>query len=183
MRLLIVVCTALVGVLLLPFAGSASAPKYDRAAGDGVRSERSPGGSTPSFVLDARSGPSGEDPRGELSMDFGTFEGSAKFTVQVTCLRVSGNTATVAGVVSSGQGADISIGAGFVAHFRDFGVPKGGISPDQMSGVAWGPDLGQATVQEVCETPFDPGLPEKDWPGLSTRFTNLLSGNVGVTDA
>lgn len=66
-------------------------------------------------------------------MDFGTFEGWAKFTVQVTCLRVSGNTATVAGVVASGQGTDISIGAGFVAVFKDLGVPKGGVSPDLMS--------------------------------------------------
>jgi hypothetical protein len=183
MRLLVVLCTALVAAVLVPFAGSASAPKYDRASGDGVRSQRSVGGSTPSFVLDAKSGPSGENPQGTLSMDFGTFEGSAKFTVQVTCLRVSGNSATVAGVVASGQGTDISIGAGFVAIFKDFGVPKGGVSPDQMSGVAWGPDLGEATVQEVCETPFAPGLPEKDWSGLSTRFTNLLSGNVNVTDA
>lgn len=184
MRLFVVVCTALVGALfLVPFAGSASAPKYDKASGDGVRSQRAVGGSTPSFVLDARSGPSGEEPQGTLSMDFGTFEGSAKFTVQVTCLRVSGNTATVAGVVASGQGTDISIGAGFVAVFKDFGVPKGGVSPDLMSGVAWGPDLGQATVQEVCETPFSPGLPDKGWEGLSTRFTNLLSGNVNVTDA
>ena len=115
-------------------------------------------------------------------MDFGTFEGSAKFTVQVTCLRVSGNTATVAGVVASGQGIDISIGAGFVAVFKDLGVPKGGVSPDLMSGVAWGPDFGTATVQEVCETPFVPD-PVTGWIGLSTRFTNLLSGNVNVTDA
>ena len=101
-------------------------------------------------------------------MDFGTFEGSAKFTVQVTCLRVSGNTATVAGVVASGQGTDISIGAGFVAVFKDLGVPKGGVSPDLVSGVAW--------------TPFVPD-PVTGWIGLSTRFTNLLSGNVNVTDA
>src|SRR5215212_965376 len=181
MRLFVLLGALVVPLLVAPIAGTATAPKYDRAAGDGVRSQRSAGGSTPSFALDARSGPSGEDSQGTLSMDFGTFEGSAQFTVQVTCLRVSGATATVGGVVASGRGTDISVGAGFVAIFKDFGVPKHGVSPDQMSGVAWGPDLGAATVEEACASPF--GLPDKGWAGLSTRFTNLLSGNVNITDA
>ena len=52
--------------------------------------------------------------------------------------------------------------------------------------VAPGPSPAIAAVMVVlglCATPFAPGLPEKNWSGLSTRFTNLLSGNVNVTDA
>jgi hypothetical protein len=179
----VVVCTALIGALFsVPLAGSASAPKYDKASGDGVRSQRVTGGSTPSFVLDARSGPSGEDPRGTLSMDFGTFEGSAKLTVRVTCLRVAATPPRSRGSWRRGKGTTSQSEQAFVAVFKDLGVPKGGVSPDLMSGVAWGPDFGSATVQEVCETPFVPD-PVTGWIGLSTRFTNLLSGNVNVTDA
>ena len=180
--LVVVVVAALAAIG--PAVGS-KAPKYDRVTGDGQRASISVvfptfTGYTPTFTIDASSGPSGENAKGTMTIDWGTswldgpYNGAPySTTVNVTNLCVTGNTATIVGYITSGT-TNAVIGDPLVAMFRDGG--KGGKS-DGMLGVYSGWDnFGGKSLEEVCNNPYPPE-PE----GID--FLPLTSGNINVTDA
>jgi hypothetical protein len=79
-----------------PSAADAQAPTGDSATGTGGTA------SYTNFVFDVRSGPVGENPTGTFVLDIpGLFHGES---TSVTCLLVSGNTATFAGTQISNIG-------------------------------------------------------------------------------
>src|SRR4051794_19398240 len=75
-------------VLALPGFAAAQAPTQDSVVASGTPTA----GAYTVFTIDATSGPSGENPTGQVSFDV-----ASAFTVSgpVTCLAVSGNAATV----------------------------------------------------------------------------------------
>jgi hypothetical protein len=95
--------------LLGPVTGVASA---QTASQDSVTGSGSAG--TGTFVINAVSGPLGEQPSGTVTYDLaiGTLAGT------VTCVNVTGNLATVGGVVDEGSTA-ASPGSGFIVHVQD----------------------------------------------------------------
>lgn len=181
--LVVVVVAALAAIG--PAVGS-KAPKYDRVTGDGQRAGLDvafPGsglsGYTPTFTIDAKSGPSGEDAKGTMTIDWGTSwldgpHNGAPYstTVNVTNVCVNGDTATIVGYITSGINADAVIGDPLVTMFKDGG--NGGKN-DGMLGVYSGSDLGARDLDDVCHNPYPP---EPDIP-----FVPLTSGNINVTDA
>ena len=179
-RLLLGVAFVVVaGLAVMGSAAAGSAPKNDKVSGDGQRAARVPGGSSPLFTIDAKSGPAGQNPKGTVTFDWGTSLGDpTSYTVNVTCLNVSGNQATIVGFITSGTGVDVAPGNGFMVVVQDNGVPKkGGISPDRMSGVSWGATVFDGTTPEaVCA---DPTI----LLGDPFTFVGLVSGNINVTDA
>jgi hypothetical protein len=88
-RVFVASALAIAGVLILPHGSGAQAPSGDSVIGSGTLLQ------LPDlivlFELDARSGPSGEDPSGRFFLSFPATGGSAEGSV--VCLRVSGNTA------------------------------------------------------------------------------------------
>jgi hypothetical protein len=73
---------------------------------------------TPSFSFNAQSGPAGQNPSGTFFFsDLGS-----EFTVTVTCLKVSGHTATLLGTVTVGTGV------------YDPTVPENGYGGDPQGG-------------------------------------------------
>ena len=179
---LLVAALAVIG----PAAGS-PVPKYDKVTGDGQRAGfGSPATYTPSFTIEARSGPSGENARGTMTIDWGTSWIDAPFfgapystTVNVTNLCVTGSTATIVGYITSGTNANV--GDPLVTVVSDGG--NGG-KLDGMAGVfsGWGyfsdPIFSdnRRTLDDVCHNPYPP-------EDASLGFLPLVSGNLKVTDA
>jgi hypothetical protein len=180
MLLLGVVSFALV---LVPVGITKTPPKQDSVFGSGVRNALSPGGPTPSFSFNAQSGPAGENPSGTFFFD---VLGN-QFTGTVTCLKVSGHTATLAGMVTVGTGffdptvPENGYGAAeyFFATVTDNGKPqKKAPSADTMSAVTnFGQtDLDNAgeTFAQVCADPL---------PFIGTApIVGLVSGDLTVID-
>jgi hypothetical protein len=83
---------------------SAAASSSDASSGGGPKDFAVGGGNLVSdphrFGFNAHSGPNGEDPGGEFS----TQRGDGQFTFEVTCLRVDGNRATLAGPIRNSTG-------------------------------------------------------------------------------
>lgn len=167
-------------------AGGSPVPKYDKVTGDGQRAGfGSPATYTPSFTIDVKSGPSGENTQGTMTIDWGTSWVDAPFfgapystTVNVTNLCVTGDTATIVGIITSGTNANV--GDPLVTMVRDGG--RGGKS-DGVRGVfsGWGyfsdPITGSPrTLDDVCHDPFPPQIE-------GVGFGPLVSGNIKVTDA
>ena len=163
-----------------PALGS-PAPKYDRVTGNGQRAFF-PGlaGYTPIFTIDVRSGPSGENVKGTMTIDWGTswldgpFNGTPySTTVNVTNLCVTGNTATIVGIITSGTNANVGDALLTVVH--DGG--KGGKS-DWMLGVFSGDFYVDKTkLSLLCNDPYPPE------PEGVEYLLPLISGNINVTDA
>jgi hypothetical protein len=87
-RILVVAAVALVAAAIAPFPSAAQTPVQDSVSGDVTLG----GDSTiHRLTIDARSGPSGEDPTGTVS----TSGIDGQFSGTVTCLNVVGNDATV----------------------------------------------------------------------------------------
>lgn len=81
------------------------------------------------FHVNAKGGPSGEDPDGALWIKGVTALGEVNFQGSVTCLRVTGNRADVGGRVERSRTAAAVEGQGFIFEFVDNGEP--GSNPDQ----------------------------------------------------
>jgi len=193
MRKRLLLGLSLLAVAALTVMGSASAgsvPTKDKVSGDGQRAARVSNGPSPLFTIDSTSGPSGQNPTGTMTMDWGTaFGAPTNFTVKVTCLHVSGNQATILGVITSGTGIDgvygdaLAPGDEFLIAVQDNGVAqKGGVSPDRLSGVLWGtgfiedPNVLNSTKAAVCAD-------STDALGTPDHYVGLVSGNINVTDA
>ena len=181
MRLRIVlVCCAALALTVAVATATAKTPKADSAFGSGVRAPSCSGG-CPSgeFSFNATSGPNGENASGTFNVDFLDY---AAFTAGVSCLHVSGNTATLVGQITRGTGAADAAGGDpfyFVAVVTDNGkiTPKAP-SPDQMSFVSWDTEAGWLTsgftLAQVCSNPIGA-------LGASDMF-GLVSGDLTVID-
>jgi hypothetical protein len=84
-------------------------------------------GCTPTFTVDARSGASGENAQGTMTIDWGTswidgpfFGAPYSTTVNVTNHCVTDNTATIVGYITSGT-PNATIGDPLVTMMRDGG--------------------------------------------------------------
>jgi hypothetical protein len=156
-------------------------PKQDSAFGSGVRAPScSSGCPVGTFSFNATSGPNGENPNGTFAIDFNGF---AAFTANVTCLHVSGHTATLVGQISRGTGAadltNYTDPVYYVAVVRDNGQAKPHQpSPDQMSLVSFDTEAGWNgsgfTLAELCSDPLNA-------IGDSTMF-GLVAGELTVID-
>ena len=179
-----VATTALIGAAT---ASSRSVAVY-HAHGAGVRAASSAGDVPFTFAFDATTSP-------DRDSVLGTFSGSwphddpfpapgdfADFAGVVTCLQVSGKTATVGGVITSGHGYDGNYDHGqldlagdwFVMIVQDNGPPKS--NSDLMSYVDWGDrtyfaGIGFDSFNSLCNNAVeDVGAPQ--FP--------LLSGDISV---
>ncbi len=134
-------------------AGVASA----KDGGDGGSKDSVKGEGTMSaghyLRIKARSGSSGEDPRGALVFRNASGE---SWKVRVTCLAVNGSVARFGGLVIEGA----SVGSGFIGTIQDAGK-KGG--PDLM-------DVGFVVAPPPCQN-------------LTLPLTPSTSGNFKVRDA
>jgi hypothetical protein len=189
-KLIVLVVLGLVtGVLAVTAPAIGSSPaKYDAVVGIGQRAGfGDPATYTPTFVIAAKSGPSGANVKGTMTIDWGTSWVDAPFfgaryrtTVTVTNLCVTGDTATIVGYITSGT-PNANVGDPLVTIVRDGG--KGGKS-DTMGGVfsGWGyfsdPLFSEnhRSLDDVCHDPYPPHDPAI--PALS-----LTSGNITVKDA
>ena len=114
-------------LLLLNSPLTASAAAGDAVSGTGIFFL---GDQRMSFTVSAHSGPAGEDAQGELHFRVGAF---ADATADVTCLRVTGNRAIVAGKVR--QGTTLVPGYDYLYLIvQDNGEPIGG-EPVDKAGV------------------------------------------------
>jgi hypothetical protein len=86
MRATFATVMAIAAVLASPAAATAQVPTQDSVTGSGVARP----GETFTFEFDARSGPNGESPTGEVSFRFAST-GEVFFAGPVSCLVVSGN--------------------------------------------------------------------------------------------
>jgi hypothetical protein len=109
-RFVLVVLTAVVGSLTAAVAAGAQTPAQDSVTGSGVSNV--PGCSGP-FEVNAQSGPSGENPTGQVHC--GTL-----FSGPVTCLNVSGNVGllTVQDSVFGQVGVRITDGGPMADHLE-----------------------------------------------------------------
>jgi hypothetical protein len=141
------------GVLLamLPLTAAAKPLNLNAATGTGVRASSCGDPScSAKFAFKAYSNPDDSNDTGTVKIQFPNF---ATFSGVVQCLRIDGRDATIAGVITAGNGFETDPGTPFLFVVRDLGSPYHRISPDQMSYVVWGSDFGGYTVQEGCDNP------------------------------
>ena len=186
---LVVAALAAIG----PAAGSQAKKHDDRVTGQGQRTAwSSPGAYLPVFTIDARSGPSGSKANGTMTIDWGTtwvdspiFGKPYRTDVKVTNLCVTGNTATIVGIITSSTARVpnmTDVGEPIVTIVRDGG--KGG-KLDGLGGVysgsPWLPDYWpddpvsgtRQTPDYVCQNP----------PFQIMEIHPLIWGNIKVNDA
>jgi hypothetical protein len=188
MKRLILLAVFSVALVVVPSAITKTS-KMDSAFGSGVRAPSCIGScSKGPFSFNATSGTHGENPSGTFAVDFPGFAG---FTANVTCLNVSGHTATLVGKIKKGTGAadpsTYSPGHDplyFVAVVVDNGkaTQKKQPSPDQMSLVGWDTEANWAdsginppgfTLDQLCSDPFS---------AIGTLMFGLVSGDLTVID-
>jgi hypothetical protein len=111
-----VVAVAAVGMILLPGAGAA-ASVADTVNGSGTFDQGLGPSNEPGVlsIIDARSGPSGENPTGQVDITLGISLARTTFHGEVTCLAVTGHTAVVSGPVPNPLNLDVH----FVAAVED----------------------------------------------------------------
>jgi hypothetical protein len=183
MKRLILLAVFSVALVVVPSAITKT-PKMDSAFGSGARAPICDGCPVGTFSFNATSGKHGETPSGTFAVD---FPGVGGFTANVSCLNVSGHTATLFGKIKKGTGAaDPSTyvpGPGplyFVAVVVDNGKATQEKQPssDQMSVVEWATEAEYAgfgfTLAEVCSDPFGA-------LGTTDMF-GLMSGDLTVID-
>src|SRR5262245_57797860 len=189
MRVLLAVLSA---ALVVAPAAITKTPKTDSAFGSGVRAPSCTDGCPAgTFSLNATSGPNGENQAGNFVMDFPGYGG---FTGSVSCMHISGHTATLFGQISTGTGAadpntyvPVVGGPGplyFVAVVTDNGKAKPKQpSPDKMSLVGWSTEAEWAdstysppgfTLAQVCSDPLGA-------LGVNNML-GLVSGDLTVID-
>ena len=114
--------TAFVGVAGASHsAGEGGGPPNDFVVGAGHHSVPDT-----QFTLSAHSGPSGEDPKGQVSFK---IEGGPRFTADVTCVLIQDNQAIVTAVIRK---PDSAAGQVIVMHAVDNGNPNDGSPPDLL---------------------------------------------------
>lgn len=153
--------------LVLPAVVAASSPG-DKAYGFGVRSASCEDCPEIEFQLNALSGPLGQNPTGTF---YANIPDTAEFWADVTCLRVNGGTAVVAGVITSGTGEEADPGNPFLVVVKDGGKASKGYSKDSVSLVLWG--VVDATAAELCADPT---------AFIGAAMFPLVSGELTVTD-
>jgi hypothetical protein len=154
-------------LLLAPVATARSAG--DSAVGAGVRSASCPDGCPEiTFEFAAQSSPTGGDATGTF---YANIPDTAEFWADVTCLRVSGATAVLAGVITSGTGEEVAAGNPFVVVVSDSGRSNKGVPKDDMSLLGWG--TFEETAAELCADPT---------AFLGIDMLRLVSGEITVSD-
>jgi hypothetical protein len=109
-------------------------------------------------IVDAHSGPAGEDPRGKFYLEQDV--GDIREWATVTCLFVSGNQAVIGGIVERSLTPVFPVGTPLYQFVRDNGSP--GTSDSSLTFVA--------VTRYVCQIPFPVGF-------------QVTSGNYVVHDA
>jgi hypothetical protein len=140
----------------LPTLASAQVASGDSVAGSGVFIS----GSENSFEFNVAGGPSGENPSGSFSLAV-PFLGETFTTTEITCLSISGDTATFAGLLAPNSG-------GFV-YFKVTVVDQG------PTGDIFG------VVAYVSAPNCVPIMHPEGMGSLGTG--PIASGNITVTDA
>lgn len=177
---LVILAGAAAASLALTQAATSSGPPAV-VTGSGVRGFPGGTGVTFSFAASSIALPGGV---------YGTFTwshaGTVTATMVVTCLQVSGKTATIGGVVTSGYGLDGDgatesnedlTGDWVITTVQDNGRPVNGVSPDKMGYIDWSDrtgwqESGFPTFQSVCNDPADA-------IGDTTMFS-LTSGDITI---
>jgi hypothetical protein len=185
-----ITAAAAAGVLGASAPSFASTGAGAHVSGSGVRSASSAGDVPFTFSFNAIAAPAPSDGV------YGTFSGSfphdapfpapgpfATFHGAVTCLRVSGDKATIGGVFTSGYGYDDTYTQGhrdltgdwFVTTVQD---PAATGSPDTMGYIDWGDrsyfaDQGFKSFVSLCDNPA---------ADLGTAQFPLSSGDIKISD-
>lgn len=150
----------------MAFAGVASAT-HSPGAGDGPPNDFVVGGGhhglpDTQFTVSARSGPSGEDPKGQLSFK---PEDGPRFLADVTCVIIEGNEAIVTAVIKrpASNAGDV-----LVMHAVDNGNPSES-TPDLLR-FSFVPFIRESPANPGCFLPVLPPVP-------------VTQGNIVVHDA
>ena len=142
-------------------SGAARVTEPDSVQGSGVRPTFGDGVRPPvTNVVDAISGPSGTDATGTFRIRYPSFE----LTGRVVCLTVSGNRASVGGIIEQSNEPQYPLGGGVLLAFTDNGEPGVGLDTQVTYPTAENPT--------VCPVPlfeYQPELP-------------LIDGNYVVRD-
>jgi hypothetical protein len=101
MKRLILLAVFSVALVVVPSAITKT-PKMDSASGSGVRAPICDGCAAGTFSFNATSGKHGENPSGTFAVD---FPGVGGFTASVSCMNVTGHTATLFGKIKRGRHA------------------------------------------------------------------------------
>lgn len=178
----IAVAGALTVASFAGLAGSASAHfgssnNYDRVIGAGLNSATD----IAAFVLDARSGPNGEDPFGVGGFATKGNDPSFNFIYNagtIQCLRVSGNTATLVYKVKwQKRPADLFRFDATRVYVQDNGYPTKLSKPvDRVRNTLFDSSLNPSLLD--CPDPADPATTE-----FINKANVLTAGDVIVKDA
>jgi hypothetical protein len=146
-----VLAPALVAAATLAYISTAGAVgQFDSVQGSG---ENNPSSlpTAAKFNIVAKSGPSGEDPKGHIILH---RKDGASFKANVTCLRVAGNLATVGAEFEKGKNLPPSLENGGVTVFiQDNGKGQGQETVDRVAF-----DV-RAVPPATCRTPI---VPDRD---------------------
>jgi hypothetical protein len=167
-RLLLAVVGLVVAVsCTLPPAAAGQVPTEDSVVGDGE-------GNFFLFDVDARSGPSGENPSGTATWHLGRASGPT-WTVDVTCLSVTGNTAVIgfSGTVSRPLITEPTAG---LIRVVDAGGPNSGLDSFEFAEQRGDPSSGPLPGPTECSS-FPSIFPFVNGP------ISITSGDIVVTDA
>ena len=114
----------------------------------------------------ARSGPNGENAVGFFASEAFVGLVGNPFSGKVTCLRVEGNRAVVAGIVTKSQAPNAPVGSGALLEFTDNGFPGAGRDTN-LNFIGYGP-----SDPELTTCPFVDDFPE----------ITITKGDVAVHD-
>ena len=181
---------AAIGLLGASAPSFASTNAGAHVRGSGVRAPTSSGDVPFTFSFRATAPPARSD--GLYGTFFGVFPHDAPFPAPgnfatfhgaVTCLKVSGHSATIGGVITSGYGYDDTFKQGhrdltgdwFITTLRD---PAATGSPDTMGYIDWGDrgyfaNQGFSSFASLCDDPA---------ADLGTAQFPLRSGDIKISD-
>ena len=120
-RLLAALFLALVGALVVASGVASADPKQDLVSGTGhVVIEEAEFDAQ--LHVNAKSGPTGEDPRGHFFLTRSQFGiEDIDFSGRVTCVDVNGDLAAVGGVVTKSKNPSVPEGSGILINIEDRG--------------------------------------------------------------
>jgi hypothetical protein len=172
MRMLFAAAAAGMSLLLLPGVSSAQAPALDSVTGEGGQAGNF------SFSFDARSGPSGQNPGGQVSWHFGGGFGPSSNST-VTCLSVAGNTAVIG--FSGAVTGIVSYWIAGLLKVVDAGGPA--IADDTFEWVELDGTPGPTPVGDPLPGPTDCSSYPGSFPSLHGPVSVGAFGDIAVTDA
>jgi hypothetical protein len=133
-------------------AGQPRGPKMDLVAGTG-QLQAEPSIADTEWHVNAKSGPSGEDPQGTFFVRLeGTFLLDLNIRGRVTCLTVVGNMAVLGAEITSSRGTTEVPGQGMLIQITDNGEGNDD-PPDTFNGVF------TVIPPQICPAPFLVGAP------------------------